>query len=579
MLTRTLFRRSLEGVALNSEAGSATREGEERSMKEQAWVFRQIAAVVLVVLLGGCGGGGGSDPVVPTSTGPSPSQSGENRMAGVAAIGKALAGANVQIVDALGVRRTTTAGADGAFSFDTNGLKFPVMLRATSGSIDLFTVQAVRYGNAALNLTPLTTLVAERMARPLELAQLFAQFPGRQDVAARFNDTGVAQAERFLRDVLKQDGVGSGPANTLMYFQPFIATSTDPSDAYLEAVSARWPDFAALRKELGTLGSELPLASAGVLGMSTTVSSTTTTAQGLQVTGSLQVRFSAADRRGVPIDSLSAASVEVRDTTLNCPASFGGPASVTVRLAAPQALTRTGGGAVQPYSAFLLLDQSGSVTSTDPSNSRISGAKQLYESASATDQLGLGYFPGSSGQFSYYMPIFGLDRSSMFGALDFLADRESGDTPLYDAAIGSLQLMTGAAATGRKALVIFSDGDANGGTRTKAEALAAARSASIPIYSIVLDINSSITRTSDFVSLGVDSGGGVFFANDVGRLLGIYRSIGSLLSGAASTYSVTIPYTATNGCPNTYGSVTSSGSLRVNLPSGPVDLPFTVPVK
>lgn len=549
-------------------------------MGERGWGWPRFAAGALVMVLAACGGGGGSDPIVQTPTGPGPSQPVENRMAGVAAIGKALAGANVQIVDALGVRRATTAGADGAFSFDTNGLRFPVMLRATSGATELYTVQAVRYGNAALNVTPFTTLVAERMAQPLELGQLFAEFPGRQDVAARFDDTGVAKAERFLRDVLKQDGVGAGPENTLMYFQPFAATPTDPSDAYLEALSARWPDFGALRKDLGSLGSELPLASAGVLGMTSTVASTNYTVQGLQVTGSLQVRFSAADRRGAPIDSLTAASVQVRDATVNCPAdATGGQSTITVRLAAPQTLTRTGGGAAQPYSAFLLLDQSGSVVSTDPSNSRISGAKQLYDSASAADQLGLGYFPGPGGQFSYYTPIFGLDRASMFGALDFLADRETGGTPLYEAAIGSLQLMTGAAATGKKALVIFSDGDANGGTRTKDDALAAARSAGIPIYSIVLDINNSITRTSDFVSLGVDSGGGVFYANDVGRLLGIYRSIGSLLSGAASTYSMTIPYTATNGCPNTFGSVTSRGSLRVNLPSGPVDLPYTVPVK
>lgn len=538
---------------------------------------RRVAAVTLLVTLAACGGGG-SDPAPTVSPTPGAGQPVQNRMQGVVAVGKALSGAAVQIVDAAGTRRETTAAADGTFSFDMNGLQFPVMLRAVQGGTELFTVQSVRYGNAALNVTPFTTLVAERIARPLPLAQLFAEFPARQTTAARFDDAGVGAAEGFLRNVLKQDGVGAGPANTLMYLQPFTANRADPVDAYLEALTARWPDFAALRKDLGEIGTDLPLASAGVLAMNATVTNRTTTAQGLEVSGTLQVRFSAADRRGAPIDSLTAQSIVSTEASVNCPTgSFGGQTTVSVRFGSPT-ISRVGGGAPQPYSAFLLLDQSGSVVSTDPSNSRISGAKQLYDSGTASDQFGLGYFPAQSGSLSYYSPIFGLDRASMFGTLDFLADRETGNTPLYEAAIGALQLMSGASATGRKALVIFSDGDANG-SRTKDEALNAARSAGIPIYSIVLDINGSITRTNEFVSLGVDSGGAVFYANDVGRLLGIYRSIGGLLSGAASSYTMSIPYTSVNGCPNQFATVTGRSNLSVDLPSGLVGLPYTVPVK
>lgn len=111
------------------------------------------SAVLLACLaLAGCGGGGGT----PAST--------AAPLSGTAAVGAALANATVTLKDGAGKTLTTTADANGAYTFaDVSGLTAPLMLRAsgTVGGVEyklhsvLTTVPAAGV-SGVLNVTPAT---------------------------------------------------------------------------------------------------------------------------------------------------------------------------------------------------------------------------------------------------------------------------------------------------------------------------------------------------------------------------------------------------------------------------------------
>lgn len=147
-------------------------------MKLRSYLLAAAAALALV----GCGGGsGGGTATVPLS--------------GTAAVGTPLAGATVELRDAVGtnVDLSTTADASGRFTFpNVSGLTPPFMLRAT-GTVagrthTLYSFSQTLPTSGVLNATPLTSAVVEVALPPGQtLASAFA--------ASNLNDTSVRSAE------------------------------------------------------------------------------------------------------------------------------------------------------------------------------------------------------------------------------------------------------------------------------------------------------------------------------------------------------------------------------------------------
>ena len=89
-----------------------------------------------------------------------------------------------------------------------------------------------------------------------------------------------------------------------------------------------------------------------------------------------------------------------------------------------------------PYSAFLLIDQSGSITDTDPMDARIDAAKVFLSKLDSADNVRLAAFADNGSlpfsPITLYGNSFTNDGASFFGSLDELSILEAGGTPLYD---------------------------------------------------------------------------------------------------------------------------------------------------
>jgi hypothetical protein len=129
-------------------------------MKKKAHVARATPRVfsygVLAALLAACGGGSGGDSGV---------QPAPITLSGVAATGAPMADAAVKVTDSSGaVVCTTTAAADGSYACTLEAVaRAPFAVSAQLDELRMFSATASA-ASATVNLTPLTTLVAARLA-------------------------------------------------------------------------------------------------------------------------------------------------------------------------------------------------------------------------------------------------------------------------------------------------------------------------------------------------------------------------------------------------------------------------------
>jgi hypothetical protein len=148
-----------------------------------------LALLVAAFLLTGClDGGDGGTGTAATS------------ISGTAATGAAMTG-TVDLVDANGVTRNVTIGANGAFLIDTTGLAAPMILRANGngGAVILFSLADGLTG--VFNITPLTNLALEVLRQgdaggPADLAAMFVGWNGLADPA------DLAEIQSNLRNAL-----------------------------------------------------------------------------------------------------------------------------------------------------------------------------------------------------------------------------------------------------------------------------------------------------------------------------------------------------------------------------------------
>lgn len=139
-------------------------------------------------LLSACGGGGGGDPVAP------PPVAASVKLEGVAAIGRAFAGAMVSVTDSTGksASMATPVGADGKYAVDVTGLTAPLVITATGAvgdlSVTLLSVQAGALpanGSVALSISPLSHALASMLSSSGNPADLKASDVSPEKVAAK----------------------------------------------------------------------------------------------------------------------------------------------------------------------------------------------------------------------------------------------------------------------------------------------------------------------------------------------------------------------------------------------------------
>jgi hypothetical protein len=248
------------------------------------------------------------------------------------------------------------------------------------------------------------------------------------------------------------------------------------------------------------------------------------------------------------------------------------------------------GGTAVPYAAAIAIDQSDSITVSDPTDARIFSSKTFLSSIGVNDNVVLAAFAVSNPNatpvqiptqpVTIYGP-FTNDGRRFFGDLDFLATAEGGGTPLYRT-LDSLITYTKTNApivdpNTRRAVVLFTDGQDTDTVcpdkllcRENSIALSAANA--VDIFTIGLSDDIDFEAMADLA----DRGNGAFlFAENAEQLLPIYGSLGKLLSRSLLTYRMTWQIQATQNGAFVPGN-TVLGRLNVDTGTNQIVLPIAV---
>jgi hypothetical protein len=186
-------------------------------------------------LLAACGGGGsGASTVsVPPTTAAS--------IGGTVAVGNALVGANVTLIDATGKSATATSGANGSYSIPLTGMTAPFLLVAidpSGNNAPMYSVTASVPTNSSAplvaNVTPLTTAVTAELTidgNPLDLTTPAT-------LAAQVTPTAVNNAlvalNTVLTPILSANSVSAASFNPIS--QSFTPNQTG-ADAVIDSVT------------------------------------------------------------------------------------------------------------------------------------------------------------------------------------------------------------------------------------------------------------------------------------------------------------------------------------------------------
>jgi hypothetical protein len=227
------------------------------------------------------------------------------------------------------------------------------------------------------------------------------------------------------------------------------------------------------------------------------------------------------------------------------------------------------------YSASMLLDQSGSITGTDPNDSRIQAAKIFMSSLGPGDNVHLSAFAGFGRLIPFETTIYGngftSNGASYFSTLDQLANLEGGGTPLYKSTNAMIDFVGANAPNANKALMVFTDGQDTEGGFTISQITANARNRNVKLFTIGL---SNSVDTKVLAEMAFRGNGSFIWASDARQLVSAYKSLGALLRGTSALYRTR--WTANSATTSFPGWLTTS--VRVNLGTTTISIPFYLSV-
>ncbi|WP_063889156.1 hypothetical protein [Burkholderia ubonensis] len=178
--------------------------------KGTSGIARLTLCVAATAMLAACGGGGSG-----SGSSGSSGATAASSMSGTVAIGNALVGAPITVIDATGKTAAATSGSNGAYSVSISGLTAPFVITATDpsgASGTLYSVVASTATNngapVTANVTPLTTAVAALLTssgNPLTLTQS----GGLTAVTPSSVSTAVATLDTALAPILAANGLSA----------------------------------------------------------------------------------------------------------------------------------------------------------------------------------------------------------------------------------------------------------------------------------------------------------------------------------------------------------------------------------
>jgi len=298
------------------------------------------------------------------------------------------------------------------------------------------------------------------------------------------------------------------------------------------------------------------------------------------------------------IDTLTAADFTLQDCTVDPNDSdvecLRGQAQqdigYTVPVQTPSTFELIPANVASPYAAMLLLDQSGSISESDPSDARLFATKVFLDNLGANDYAAVSAFAQTGTNAPAGIPEEPVTRLSefiqsggaaaLFDDIDELAQQEGGLTPIYDALDQEMQFTAANAPAGpRKAVVLFTDGECPSSLGAAAcsdarvlQSIDLSQSLGVDIFTVGLGPDIDVDVLRDLAT----GGNGVFlFAENAQQLFPIYRSLGQLLSRALATYRMEFTIRAAQD--GTYlGNQTVLGTLTIDTGENVIDLPIRI---
>lgn len=189
------------------------------------------------------------------------------------------------------------------------------------------------------------------------------------------------------------------------------------------------------------------------------------------------------------------------------------------------------------YSAMLLLDQSGSILTTDPYNSRIDAAKTFLENLGTRDDAGLASFTTYVRDWFTIHNDFTRDISPLNNTLDQLSRTVGGGTPLYYSTYNLIDYVEkNARNQNNKALIVFTDGGDTEGYNTPAQIIDKANNQGVQIFTVGL--GSGLSNLDVLSEVAQNTGGYFMWAQDAKQLISYFGTLGNLLNGNAGYYRI-----------------------------------------
>lgn len=191
----------------------------------------------------------------------------------------------------------------------------------------------------------------------------------------------------------------------------------------------------------------------------------------------------------------------------------------------------------------LLLDQSGSITDTDPDDARIAGAQQIISavltSADDVDRVGLMAFP------RVYASLGDLDKTDIWQphtndttlldeALVRMADSEGNETPLFESILETAEYIGASPECegAQRVMVVVTDGEDTDSAVDPDEALGALEAAGVRMYAVGLG------EEIDRIALRklTRETGGTYQDTDVGGLDTVIADLSAAFFGTVNLY-------------------------------------------
>jgi von Willebrand factor type A domain len=223
----------------------------------------------------------------------------------------------------------------------------------------------------------------------------------------------------------------------------------------------------------------------------------------------------------------------------------------------------------KPYSAVMLMDQSGSILTTDPLDYRLDAANAFCRRLGANDNISLWSFQGDSSK--QYGTGFTRDTGFLISKINGLNGHESGNTPLYKSQNNVVNYCFTNATNTNKAVLTFTDGaDNNSAGVTSPQVVANAIAKNVNLFNIGLDAAEAAILSRQALA----TGGSFMFAKDARQLISMFGNLGNLLNVTATYYHTTWRVTRSSG---NFTTGTLTFYVTVQLPyGGTVTVPFSV---